>query len=293
MAGANAGRTDTLHHPPPVRHGTFAAADSELEIFGARLRQWFDDIGDVVVAFSGGVDSALLAFVAHDVLGQRAHAVTAVSPSLAGQEYDECARLAREWGLRWSSVTTDEMESAAYRVNNPDRCYHCKDALMRAMEPLSASATVVLGVNTDDLRDHRPGQAAAEEWGARFPFVECGINKAAIRGLSQGYGLSTWQKPAMACLASRIPHGTEVSVQLLSRIERAEAVVRAVVSGNVRVRDHGDVARIEVDAGSISSLIAHRDMILDGIRAVGYRYVAVDLHGFESGSLNPVSAMPS
>jgi len=164
---------------------------------------------------------------------------------------------------------------------------------MRAVEPLSASATVVLGVNTDDLHDHRPGQAAAQEWGARFPFVECGIDKAVIRALSQRYGLSTWCKPAMACLASRIPHGTEVSVQLLSRIERAEAVVRTLVGGNVRVRDHGEVARIEVDAGSISSLVSHRELILDGIRALGYRYVAVDLHGFESGSLNPVSAMRS
>ena len=293
MAGANDGRTNIVHHPPADRGGASDAAESDLEIYGARLRHWFDDLDDVVVAFSGGVDSALLAFVAHDVLGERAHAVTAVSPSLAGQEYDECARLAREWGLRWSSVTTDEMESAAYRVNNPDRCYHCKDALMRAVQPLSTAATVVLGVNTDDLRDHRPGQAAAKEWGARFPFVECGIDKAMIRGLSQRYGLSTWCKPAMACLASRIPHGTEVSVQLLSRIERAEAVVRAVVSGNVRVRDHGDIARIEVDADSISGLVAHRELLLEGIRAVGYRYVSVDLHGFKSGSLNPPSAMRS
>jgi len=253
----------------------------------AALREWFSSRTEVVVAFSGGADSALLAWIANDVLGQRAHIVTAISPSLAGEEERACHGLATRWGLRWSTVATDEMESAAYRKNEPDRCFHCKDALMRALAPVAEGATVVLGVNTDDLDDHRPGQDAARAAGALFPYVECGIDKATVRAISRRIGLETWDKPAMACLASRVPHGMEVNVRVLSRVERAEMAVRRVVTGDVRVRHHGDVARIEVGVDHIPVLLAAADVVSSQFRELGYRYVCVDIEGFRSGSLNP------
>ncbi|HEV2370426.1 MAG TPA: ATP-dependent sacrificial sulfur transferase LarE, partial [Acidimicrobiales bacterium] len=170
-------------------------------------------LGRVVVAFSGGADSAFLARVAHDTLGaDRAHAVTAVSESLAPEERDDCAALAREWGLSWSTVATNELGREEYRANDAMRCFYCKSELMDALAPLGAAdgATVVLGVNVDDLTDHRPGQKAAAERGARFPLVEAGFTKAMVRERSRALGLRTWDKPAAACLASRVPYGTPV-----------------------------------------------------------------------------------
>ncbi|MDB0005891.1 ATP-dependent sacrificial sulfur transferase LarE [Ilumatobacteraceae bacterium] len=251
------------------------------------LENWFRKEGSVTVAFSGGADSALLAWVANSVLGEGASIVTAVSPSLAGREAEDCQSLAVEWRLNWSTVETSEMEEAAYRKNDPDRCRHCKDALMDALLPLAAG-TVVLGVNTDDLGDHRPGQAAASMAGARFPYVELGIDKQMVRAASQMIGLRTWDKPAAACLASRIPHGTEVSIRLLRRVERAEEVLHALHLGQVRVRDHGDIARIEVEPSAMGALLEMRSSIEDALQGLGYRYVTLDLGGFRSGSMNPV-----
>lgn len=248
---------------------------------------WFATEPSVCVAFSGGADSALLAWAANETLGDSAQIITAVSPSLAGREADDCRVLAAEWGLNWRTVNTDEMESAAYRRNDPDRCFHCKSALMDAIAPLS-TGTIVLGVNVDDLSDHRPGQEAATAAGARFPFVELGIHKADVRAISRHVGLSTWDKPAAACLASRIPHGTEVSVKLLRRVERAEDMIRSLGIRQVRVRDHGDIARIEVEVDEMTVAFEARGQIEQGCRALGYRFVTLDLGGFRSGSLNPV-----
>lgn len=261
--------------------------DPAIQHAETALREWFGSRTEVVVAFSGGADSALLAWIANDVLGQRAHSVTAISPSLAGEEERACHDLATQWGLRWSTVATDEMESAAYRQNGPDRCFHCKDALMRALAPVADGATVVVGVNCDDLDDHRPGQEAARMAGAQFPYVECGIDKATVRAISRRLGLATWDKPAMACLASRVPHGMEVNVRVLSRVERAEVAVRRFVTGDVRVRHHGDVARIEVAVDQIPLLLGAADVVASQLRELGYRYVSVDIEGFRSGSLNP------
>ena len=198
--------------------------DDRIAALEAHLRH----LGNVVVAFSGGADSAFLAAVAHRTLGDAAHAVTAVSPSLAGDEEADCRALATEWGLRWTPVVTHEMERAAYRLNDLDRCFHCKAELMDVVGPIAAAegATVVLGVNLDDLGDHRPGQRAAAEAGAEFPLVVAGFTKADVRAASQQMGLRTWDKPAAACLASRIPYGTEVSVGLLSQVDRAESALR-------------------------------------------------------------------
>jgi uncharacterized protein len=243
----------------------------------------------IVVAFSGGADSAFLAAAATRVLGaERVHAVTAVSPSLAGDEEADCQALANEWGLRWTPIATDEMERAAYRVNDTDRCYHCKAELMDVVGPVAArdGATVVLGVNVDDLGDHRPGQRAATEAGAVFPLVTAGFTKAEIRDASRVMGLRTWDKPAAACLASRIPYGTQVSVEILGRVERAEAALHRLGFRQVRVRHYDDTARIEVEVDALPEVLAGREAIVAAVRGAGYRYVTVDLEGFRSGNLN-------
>jgi len=243
---------------------------------------------ELVVAFSGGADSAFLARVAHDTLGrERVRVVTAVSPSLAAAELDDCRALAAEWGLRWSSVATDEMERAAYRVNDGDRCYHCKAALMDALEPLRGEGvTIALGVNTDDLGDHRPGQRAAGERAAVFPLVEAGFSKADVRDWSRRLGLRTWDKPAAACLASRLPYGTEVTVAVLSRVERAEAGLRALGFRSVRVRHYERTARVEVPVEDLGEVLEQRSAVVAAVRAAGYDYVTLDLEGLRSGNLN-------
>ncbi|MYG60318.1 MAG: ATP-dependent sacrificial sulfur transferase LarE [Acidimicrobiales bacterium] len=253
-----------------------------------RLLGFFSQSGPVVVAFSGGVDSSLVAWAANDVLGDDALCVTAVSPSLATDEAADCAALAAEWGLSWQTVETDEMTRAAYRVNDADRCFHCKSALMDQLEPLAAErgATVVLGVNLDDLGDHRPGQNAARDRGARFPLVEAGFTKADVRRLSAELGLRTWDKPAAACLASRVPYGTKVTVPLLARLDRAEAALRRLGFGQLRVRDYGDTARIELPLDDLAEAVGRREAIVEAISGVGYRYVTLDLEGFRSGNLN-------
>ena len=259
--------------------------DAKLAVLDAELRR----LGRVVVAFSGGADSAFLAHRAHHILGPaNAHAVTAVSPSLAGSEEADCRALAAEWGLRWTPVATDEMARAAYRANHIDRCYHCKAELMDVVGPIAAGedATVVLGVNLDDLGEHRPGQAAADERGALFPMVAAGLTKSDIRALSAAADLRTWDKPAAACLASRVPYGTAVSVGILSRVDRAEAALHSLGFRQVRVRHYDDTARIEVGLAELPAVVANRELIVEAIKATGYRYVTLDLEGFRSGNLN-------
>jgi len=255
----------------------------------ARLREELVRLGRVVVAFSGGADSAFLAKVAHDTLGpDRVLCATAVSPSLAPEEEDDCRLLAREWGLRWVGVPTDEMSDPGYVANGPDRCARCKSALMSALLPLAVDegATVVLGVNVDDLGDHRPGQQAAAQQGARFPLVTARFTKDQVREWSRRLGLRTWDKPAAACLASRLPYGTPVEIGTLRSVARAESAVRALGFGQLRVRHHGDVARLEVDTAELAEVLGRRHEVVSAVRSAGYRFVTLDLEGFRSGSLN-------
>ena len=257
-----------------------------LDALRGRLRE----LHRVVVAFSGGADSAFLAWMAHDTLGPSAAvAVTAVSASLAEEEAADCAALAAEWGLRWMTVLTDELARPAYVANDTDRCRHCKTELLDALLPLAAAetATIVLGTNLDDLDDHRPGQAAAAERGAAFPLVDAGFTKAAVRDASRHLGLRTWDKPAAACLASRVPYGTPVTLGVLDRVGRAEAALHRLGFRQVRVRHYGDVARLEFELGDLPAAIDCRSEVVEAVRAAGYERVTVDLEGFRSGNLNP------
>ena len=269
-----------MGNPPVLRESSGPAS---LDALRDRLRE----LAPVVVAFSGGADSAFLAWVANDTLGDRARAVTAISPSLAPEEEADCRALAAEWGLRWTPVRTGELADPAYAANDGTRCYWCKTALLDAVAPFTADhATVVLGVNLDDLGDHRPGQEAAAERGAAFPLVDAGYSKADVRAESALLGLRTWDKPAAACLASRVPYGTPVTVGVLSSVARAESALRALGFAQLRVRHYGDLARIEVDQADLARAVECREAVVAAVRAAGYRYATLDLEGFRSGNLN-------
>jgi uncharacterized protein len=277
-----------LHDPTGRGYG---GAPASLDALRDELRR----LGPVVVAFSGGADSAFLAWVAHDTLGpEGALAVTAVSPSLAGDEHADCAALADEWGLRWREVLTEELGRAAYVRNDADRCYWCKDELMRHLAPVAAAegGTAVLGVNVDDLGDHRPGQRAAAEYGAEFPLVTAGFTKDDVRAWSRRLGLRTWDKPAAACLASRLPYGTPVTLGRLSAVERAEAALRRLGFGELRVRDYGELARLEVPLDRLGDVVAAREAVVEAVRRAGYRYATLDLEGLRSGNLNAALDLP-
>ena len=258
-----------------------------------RLQVILARLGRVVVAFSGGADSALVAAVATRLLGaEQVLCATAVSPSLAPEDLAHCAGIADEWSLRWVAVTTHELDDAAYVRNDLDRCYHCKRELMDVLMPLAETerATVVLGVNLDDLSDHRPGQKAAAERGAVFPLVQAGLDKATVRKVSQALGLSTWDRPAAACLSSRVPHGTPVTLGILGQVAAAESSLRRLGFDALRVRHYGDLARIELPLEDLDRAIDIRDEIVTAVRDAGYRYVTLDLEGLRSGNLSRAAA---
>ena len=258
-----------------------------------RLQVILARLGRVVVAFSGGADSALVAAVATRLLGaEQVLCATAVSPSLSPEDLAHCAGIADEWSLRWVAVTTHELDDPAYVRNDLDRCYHCKRELMDVLMPLAETerATVVLGVNLDDLSDHRPGQKAAAERGAVFPLVQAGLDKATVRKVSQALGLSTWDRPAAACLSSRVPHGTPVTLGILGQVAAAESSLRRLGFDALRVRHYGDLARIELPLEDLDRAIDIRDEIVTAVRDAGYRYVTLDLEGLRSGNLSRAAA---
>jgi pyridinium-3,5-biscarboxylic acid mononucleotide sulfurtransferase len=254
------------------------------------LRRVLTGLPASVVAFSGGADSALLAAVGREVMGRRLVAAIADSPSLPKREMRSAVAFAERHGIELHVVPTSELEDPHYQRNDLDRCGFCKGALVDALmaRPELATRTLLLGVNADDLYDHRPGQTIARARGARFPLAEVGLSKDEVRTLSKDLGLETWDKPAAACLASRIAYGVPVTRERLARIERAEDVLRELgLAGDVRVRDQGaDLARIEVHPERFVHLLARRDEVVAGLREAGFRYITLDLEGFRSGSHN-------
>ena len=248
-----------------------------------------------MVAYSGGVDSTFLAAMAHDVLGERALAVTAVSPSLARAELAAASRTARERGWRHMTIETSELEREEYRRNDPDRCYWCKTELFEVLGPVAASlsARVAVGTNLDDLDDHRPGQRATRENEVVTPLVAAGLSKAEVRVLSKELGLPTADKPSSPCLSSRFAYGVEVTEDALRRVEEAEISLHDLGFSVLRVRDHGgDLARVEVPPEEVGVAAAMAGAIDSALRRAGFRYVALDLAGFRSGSMNEVLPPP-
>lgn len=249
--------------------------------------------GRVLVAFSGGVDSSYLAWAAHRALGDDCLSVTAVSPSYPESHRAMAEQIVAQFGLPHRFVDTHEMESSAYRANAPDRCYHCKSELFDTMDRLGAELgfdRVSYGVNTDDTADFRPGQRAADEHGVIAPLQEVGLSKQEIRDLSRAVGLPTADLPASACLSSRLPYGTEVTIERLAQVEKGEARLRELGFGQVRLRHHGELARVEIDPAELPRAL-DREMaarIVEVIKPLGFRYVALDLEGYRMGSLNEV-----
>jgi pyridinium-3,5-biscarboxylic acid mononucleotide sulfurtransferase len=257
----------------------------------ATLRQAILDMQSVLVAYSGGIDSTVVLKIAQEQLGTQALAVTAVSPTFPTIELDSAKQVALEIGARHELVHTDQLDIPAFVQNDAARCFHCKTDLYQLLDGLReprACQWVVDGTNLDDLGDDRPGIKAAREWRVRSPLVEASLSKSDVRALAQALGLSNWDKPAAACLSSRIPRGTPITIESLRRVEQAEEILQAEGFRHVRVREHGEVARIEVGAEDFSRLNQPdlRAHISARLRKAGFRFVCVDLEGYRSGGVS-------
>ena len=261
--------------------------DSKLH----KMRYALRDMQTVIVAFSGGTDSSLVLKIAHDELGTSAIAVTAVSATFPASELDASRRIASEIGARHRIIETDQLRIPDFVRNDAGRCYHCKTDLYSALGKIRqdyGEGYIVDGTNVDDLGDDRPGLKAAREWGVRSPLLDASLSKTEVRELAKQLRLSNWDKPAAACLSSRVPRGIAITKETLSRIERAEAILTAEGFREVRVRDHGDMARIEVGRNELSALFdeGRRNRISEALRQAGYRFVTVDLEGYRQGGVS-------
>jgi uncharacterized protein len=263
----------------------------ELQRKYDRLRELLADMGGVVLAYSGGVDSTLLLSVAHEVLADKALAVTAFSETYPTREGEAALGFARSLGARIVTIETSELEIENFADNPPERCFYCKSELfgkLKAVAEEHGLPFVADGSNADDLNDHRPGRQAAAELGVRSPLMESGLTKQDIRDLSRERGLPTWDKPSLACLASRFPYGDRITAEKLQQVGEAEAFLRERGFAQVRVRHHGDIARVEVEPQDVPRLMDGelRSAVIGRLRELGFTYVTVDLQGFRSGSMN-------
>lgn len=254
-----------------------------------QLKRLINEMGSVVVAYSGGVDSTFMLKVAYDCLGERALGITAVSASLASGDREEAETVARQIGVAHRTIESQETADERYLENTSRRCYFCKNNVYAMIGEIARQEHynfIVDGTNADDTGDHRPGRQAAREMGVRSPLVEVGMTKAEIRELAHQMNLPNWDKPAAACLSSRIPYGTTITVEMLSQVEQAERVLKEKGLRQVRVRHHGQTARIEVEPADFQFVLDHREEIISAFKSIGFTFIALDLSGFHSGSMN-------